>query len=74
MKYWTSRRKLFGEEKYTKRMILSEAFCDDIPALKQGVFTLLPKRDSSGRHLIYIDGARLSDAEYDPESMVSRLV
>jgi hypothetical protein len=70
VKYWTSRRKLFGEEKYTKRMILSEAFCDDIPALKQGVFTLLPKRDSSGRHLMYIDGARLSDAEYDPESMV----
>ena len=52
-------------------MILSEAFCDDIAALQAGVFTLLPKRDLSGRHLMYIEGTRLSDVEYDPDSMVS---
>lgn len=52
-------------------MTLSEAFCDDIAALQAGVFTLLPRRDLSGRHLMYVDLVRLSDVEYDPDSMVS---
>lgn len=55
-------------------MTLSEAFCDDIAALQAGVFTLLPARDLSGRHLVYIEGTRLSDVEYDPDSMVSGLL
>lgn len=51
-------------------MMLSEALSNDIPSLQAGVFMLLPHRDLSGRHLIYVEGTRLSSVEYDPDSMV----
>ena len=69
--YWESRRQVFGPEKYTKRMTLSEAVRDDLVALKAGVFNLLPKPDVSGRQMAYVALTRHTMDGYDSESLVS---
>jgi hypothetical protein len=69
--YWKARRDLFGEEKYWQRMILSEALRDDIVALEAGVFSILPHRDLSGRHILFVHPTRHSREGYDTDSLVS---
>jgi hypothetical protein len=68
--YWESRRKVFGSEKYLLRMTLSEALRDDLDAIEDGVFCLLPRLDLSGRPLLFLDPKRRSDGRYSSESLV----
>ena len=62
---------MFGPDKFTQRMTLSEALCDDVEALKAGVLTLLPNRDSSGRQLLLVDPQCHCRESYESASMVS---
>jgi hypothetical protein len=68
VRYWESRCEVFGPDKFCLQMKLSEALLGDAVALNAGVFTLLPKRDSSGRHLVYVESKRHTSAGYDVES------
>lgn len=43
------------------RMTLSEALKDDIDAINDGVFCVLPTKDSSGRQLLHLEPGRKSD-------------
>lgn len=52
-------------------MTLSEALRDDYAALQAGVFALLPRRDLSGRLLLFVDRNSLTYEGYDADSMVS---
>ena len=69
--YWECRRQVFGREKYLMSMTLSEALCDDRVALETGVFSLLPRRDLSGRPILYMDPSRHTREAYTSESLVS---
>lgn len=69
MKYWECRRKLFGDDKYMHRMTISEALRDDLDAVQDGVFCLLPIKDSSGRQLLHLEPGRKSDG-YSSDSLV----
>lgn len=71
--YWENRLEVFGPEKFCQPMKLSEALRDDAVALQAGVLTLLPKRDSFGRHLLFAEPRRDTKEGYDADSMVSRL-
>ena len=62
---------MFGPDKFTQRMTLSEALRDDVLALKAGVFTLLPNRDSSGRHLLHVNPKCHCRESFESASMVS---
>lgn len=73
MTYWESRQDLFGLEKYTLRMTLSEALCDDVVAIQAGVFSLLPHPDLSGRYILFVQPCRHTREGYTSESMVSSL-
>jgi len=63
-------RDSFGPDKCFLRMTLSEALRDDIVALKTGAFALLPRRDVSGRHLMYIVPHNHTGEGYTSDSMV----
>ena len=69
--YWESRRQVFGEEKYLLPMTLSEAARDDANAIEAGMYCLLPKKDLSGRQLIFCEPHRHTGEGYTSESMVS---
>lgn len=69
--YWESRREIFGPQKYWQRLSMSEALHDDIVALKAGVFSILPHRDLSGGHLLYVEPCRHTREGYSRESLVS---
>lgn len=71
MYYWTCRRDLFGPEKYTLRMALSEALRDDLVALQTGTYYLLPYPDASGRRIIIREPCRDTREGYSRESLVS---
>ena len=71
MKYWESRREVFGPKKYTMRMTLSEGLRDDLVALDTGVYTLLSRRDLSGRQILYMEPRCHTREGYSSESMVS---
>jgi hypothetical protein len=62
---------VFGPEKYLMRMTLSEAISDDLVALENCPFFLLPKRDASGRQVLYLDPSRHTREGYTSESLVS---
>jgi hypothetical protein len=47
--YWDTRRKLFGPDKFLLPMKLSEALCDDLDAIADGAFIIVPHVDMSGR-------------------------
>jgi hypothetical protein len=51
-------------------MTLSEALRDDIVTLEMGIFCLLPKKDLSGRQILYVDPSRHSRDGYTSESLV----
>jgi hypothetical protein len=70
--YFEGRREVFGPEKYTMRMTLSEAMRDDLTALETGFYCLLPHVDLSGRQIIYLEPHRHTKEGYTPESLVSR--
>jgi hypothetical protein len=53
------------------KMTLSEALCDDLTALQAGWVQLLPKKDTSGRQLLYFEPARHKKQGYTSESLVS---
>lgn len=69
--YWTDRRSVFGEEKYTLPMTLSQALRDDLAAIETGVYVELPHRDASGRQILRLDASRYSNDICTPESLVS---
>lgn len=70
MNYWTSRRELFGEEKYLLRMSIGEALRDDLVALETGFHSLLPNLDASGRPIIYCVPSTHTREGYTSESQV----
>lgn len=72
--YWEKRKEVFGPEKFTMRMTLSEALCDDLVALEVGFFQLLPKLDSSGRQLMLLTPAYHNKEGYTSDSLVSTLL
>jgi hypothetical protein len=61
---------VFGDDKYLMRMTLGEALADDLKAIEDGVFALLPKRDASGRQLVYVEPNRRTEGLYSSESLV----
>lgn len=71
MNYWEARREVFGSEKYTLPMTLSEALRDDLTALEAGVYCLLPQLDLSGRRLLYFAPWRHTREGYDSDSLVN---
>jgi hypothetical protein len=71
--YWTSRRDVFGEEKYLLPMTLGGALCDDLVALEACPLCLLPDQDQSGRQLLYLDPSLHTREGYTSESLVSAL-
>lgn len=71
VRYWEARREVFGSEKYTLKMTLSEALKDDLVALGTCVYTLLPHPDLAGRQILFMEPNRHSRKGYTSESMVS---
>jgi len=53
------------------RMTLSEALRDDLDAIEDGVLTILPHLDLSGRQLVYAEPNRRTEGVYSSESLVS---
>ena len=49
MRFFELKRYLFGDDKLSKTITLKDLTDDDVHALKQGFFQLLPSRDSAGR-------------------------
>lgn len=74
MGYWEKRKETFGTEKFTMRLTLSEALRDDLVALQTGFYSLLPRRDASGRQLMYLVPRNHTGEGYSSESMVSSYV
>lgn len=69
-RYWKARKDLFGEEKYLLPMKLSGAFKDDLEALEQGMYCMLPHCDLNGRQMILWEPSRHTREGYSSESMV----
>jgi len=69
--YWQGRREVFGEGKYLLPMTLSGALRDDLAAIETGMYLLLPKKDLSGRQIIFMEPHRHTGEGYTPESLVS---
>jgi hypothetical protein len=72
--YWTARREVFGPIKFTMRMTLGEALKDDLDAIEDGVFTILPHLDASGRQMLYMEPHRRSRGQYSSESLVRSIL
>ena len=72
--YWQGRFEVFGPQKFTLEMTLSEALCDDLTALETGFYCLLPKKDLSGRQILYLEPRRHTGTGYTSESLVSATV
>jgi hypothetical protein len=70
VKYWESRREVFGPEKFVLPLTLSEALRDDSAALEACIFSQLPHLDASGRQLLYFDSSRHTREGYTTGSMV----
>lgn len=70
IEYWNARREVFGNN-FTRRLTLSEALKDDIPALRASVIRVLPHKDVYGRQLVLLEPRR-NTGGYTPESLVSR--
>jgi hypothetical protein len=70
VKYWESRREVFGPDKFALHLTLSEALCDDSVALETCVFSLLPRLDASGRQLLFLNCRRHTREGYTTGSMV----
>jgi hypothetical protein len=68
--YWEYRRKVFGPDKFVQRMSLSEALCDDLPAVEACIYCPLPHLDTSGRQLLLVEPSRHTREGYTSESMV----
>jgi hypothetical protein len=69
--YWESRREVFGADKFGLRMTLSKALCDDLAAVEDCVYRLLPRFDAAGRQLLLFHPGRQTREGYTSESMVS---
>jgi len=63
---------VFGPDKFTLPMTLSEALRDDLIALETVFYCLLPNKDLSGRQIIYLEPRRHTGSQYTPESLVRR--
>jgi hypothetical protein len=74
VRYWEGRREVFGNEKYVLPMTLSEALKDDLAAIEAGVYLPLPKKDLSGRSMMYLEPHRNTGKGYSSESLVSTIV
>jgi hypothetical protein len=72
--YWEKRRQLFGQGTYHLPMTLRGALRDDLTALMAGVCVPLPRRDASGRLLIWYPVARNTFEGYTVRSMVSSVI
>ena len=65
---------MFGPEKFTLPMTLSEALRDDLVALETCMLRLLPGLDTSGRQLLFWDPSRHTREGYTSESMVRSVI
>ena len=68
--YWDTRRKLFGPDKFLLPMQLSEALRDDLDAIEDGVFVILPHLDMSGRIIQFLEPYRRREGRYSSQSLV----
>lgn len=68
--YWENRRQLFGSDKYLLPMTLSGALRDDLDAIEDGVFVILPHLDMSGRIIQFMDPYRRREGRYSSGSLV----
>ena len=70
-RYWNDRYKLFGSDKFCAPMTLKGALKDDSLALSRGYVQLLPKTDTAGRAVCYIDwSSHEPSVGYTEDSMV----
>lgn len=70
-RYWNDRYKLFGSDKFCESMTLKGALKDDSLALSRGYVQLLPKPDTAGRAICYIDwSSHEPSVGYTEDSMV----
>ena len=63
---------MFGPDKFTLRMTLDEALCDDLAAVVACFFRPLPRLDASGRQLIFLEPSGHTREGYTSESMVRK--
>ena len=70
--YWEYRYTLFGPKNFFRPLTI-EVLKDDIAALSVGLFRIVPKKDKSGRVIIFFDPSRHEPLKYSWESMVSIL-
>jgi hypothetical protein len=70
VRYWEGRREVFGNDKYVLPMTLSEALKDDLAAIEAGVYLPLPKKDLSGRSMMYLEPHRNTGKGYSSESLL----
>jgi hypothetical protein len=68
--YWECRKEIFGPQKFTMRMTMTEALRDDLVAIEEGVLFLLPLVDLSGRLLLFIEPHRRQADQYSSESLL----
>jgi len=71
-KYWNMRIDLFGDKAF-EPLTLDKALKDDDVALSTGFAQLLPKKDKTGRSMLWIDPACVDPEKYTRESMVRAL-
>ena len=69
VKYFNSKRILFGEGKLTKRITLEDLNDDDMEALLRGSIQILPK-DQAGRPVVFLAGKHVKFKEW--QNQVSR--
>jgi hypothetical protein len=65
---------VFGNDKFVRRMTLSEALCDDLAAVEARFLCQLPHLDASGRQLLFLEPCRHTREGYTSESMVRSAV
>jgi hypothetical protein len=70
VRYWESRREVFGPSKYLMRMTLSAALRDDLVALRTGAYTILPFQDVSGRTILFMQPRCHTREGYTSESLL----
>mmetsp|Transcript_60362 Transcript_60362/g.90998 ORF Transcript_60362/g.90998 Transcript_60362/m.90998 type:complete len:472 (+) Transcript_60362:71-1486(+) len=56
IRFFDRKRHLFGEETLTRDIRLSDFEDEEMEALRQGVFMMLPQRDRSGRSIVAVNG------------------
>jgi hypothetical protein len=73
--YWKKRKQIFGDEKWTEPLLVSNLTPAQIKCLQTGVFALLDgAHDPSGRSILYYDPSFYPPkSEYDPNDFVASM-